>query len=93
MSTYREQSLKAKAIRQGAVDEPRGVRQKSNKDKPFVLESRWVGRIAGLCGPDQKWTKHGEYRTREIAQKVIDDHKRKHNGGFYEFRFRGEVSE
>lgn len=90
MSSYREQGLKAKAIRQGAIDEPRPARGKSSKAKPVVLESRFVGIFRCALGSD-KWLKHGEYRTREIAQKVIDDHKRKYNGGFYEFRFRGEV--
>ena len=90
MSSYREQSQRAKAIRRGAVDEPRPVGGKSSKAKPVVLESRFVG-VFGRVVANDKWTKHGEYRTREIAQKVIDDHKRKFSGGFYEFRFRGEA--
>lgn len=61
---------KAKDARQTPAPD-KVPRSKSKKDKPWRVESRggWL-RSTG-------WIRHGDYRTREIAEKVISDEQRK----------------
>jgi len=84
VSTWREQGLHAKAVRRGAVVEPRPVGGRSRRPKPVVVEARWSIKALGQMG--REWRRFGIYRDLATAEKAIADHKRKH--GFYEFRYR-----
>ena len=93
MSSYREQSLRAKAVRQGATDQ-RPVGGKSKKPKSVVVECRWLdlGVLSGIRKDENRWWKFGGYRDKATAEKAMEDHRRKHNGGFVEFRYRAGES-
>lgn len=66
-------------------------RAPGKKEKPIVLRTRKVVAYGG--GPyDGKWFTHGRYLTREIAEKVLRDFKRKwpYMATAYEFKIEEE---
>ena len=82
MSSYREQCLKAKAVREGVI-EARPAGSRNAKPRPIVVESRWIG--SGISR-DRAWSKWRAYRSEAEAQAAISNAGRKY--GFLEFRLR-----
>ena len=79
---------KVKDIRQGGIQQREYLRPVSKKDKPIIVEFRWKQEKHRLYFPEsmKTWRKFGNYRTLEIANKVMAEQERKH--GLYEMRIK-----
>ncbi len=90
MSSYREDCLKAKAVKEGII-ELRPVSGKNGKAKPVILEYRTLPSHpmsqSIWAGNGKEWTKWKAYRTVEKAQTAAENLRRKHST-FYEFRLK-----
>lgn len=73
---------KAKDARQIPVQEKKTKRPPAKKAKPILVQWKTV---KGWFGWHRDWSTMGRYKTREIAEKVIKDDKRKHPD-YYEYR-------
>lgn len=92
MSDYREQANKAKAKREGIIDQ-RAIGTRSKRGRPFVVEYRMspLSPTASLFKGGGKWRKWGAYRTEVEAQQTLDSMQRKYS--FYEFRHQPKAVE
>lgn len=88
MSSYREDCIKAKAVREGIVEQ-RPVSGKNGKVFPIVMEYRYTWVFCWNGPGDGKWRKWNRYRTKEEAQMAMDGLRRK-RGANWEFRLRPE---
>ena len=86
MSSYREQSLKAKAAKAGITDQREGG-TKSQRARPFILEYR-PANPKSLIG--HKWRRWGDYRTEDEANRTMTTQARKYH--FYEWRLKHKNS-
>lgn len=73
----KQERSKAKDARQMPAPDIKPKRKPGKKDKPFIVMYKWVKPIL-FSDWGKTWTKLGEYRTREIAEKVISDDRRKY---------------
>lgn len=87
MGTYKEETLRAKAVKEGIIDQ-RPLLPKSRKKRPVVLEYRW--RAAAHCEPPGEWglwKTWGRYATETAAKQAADKHSREQwKQGRYEYR-------
>jgi hypothetical protein len=84
MSTYREQALKAKAVRRGIV-EPAPAKGGAGKAKgPVVVEYRGKHGAASFLA--KEWTKWRPYRDVATAESAMAGLARKYD--FWEFRIK-----
>ena len=89
MSTYREQTVKAKAVRAGIVDQRRAAGRNA-RPRPVVLEHRKSPNYKGaLLEFVKDWTKWGAYRNQAEAEAAMSNAARKYP--FYEFRIKPEA--
>lgn len=89
MGTYKEESLRAKAAREGIIEQ-RPLLPKSRKSRPIVVEyrRRTMPRSAppGEWGPWKTW---GRYGTVAAAKQAADKHNRETwKQGRYEYRIK-----
>lgn len=87
MSSYREQSLKAKAAREGIVEQ-RASPGKNKKPRPIIVELRMKTKdpMARFFTNSHKWRKCGAYRNEAEARAAMDQQSRKYS--FYEYRLK-----
>lgn len=89
-SRAKTERSRAKTIRQGGIDQKVRLRSRSKKEKPFVVEYRWIKPI--IPGWNKVWRKMGAYRTEADAKRAMKEKARK-NPGWYETRMRSERQE
>lgn len=84
MASYREQGLKAKAVREGII-EARPVGTKNARARPVVVEYQLEPSRSQWRGP-KVWEKWGAYRSPSEASAVVEQMSRKYV--WYEYRIR-----
>ena len=76
---------KAKDARQIPLQEKKTKRSPSKKDKPIIVQFRYLDPSLSIFGWFKDWVQLGKYKDIETANQVIKNDKRKHQNG-YEYR-------
>mgnify|MGYP001559996552 CR=1 FL=1 len=86
MSNWKEDANHRRAVRQGITDQ-RAIGGRNGRDRPWAVYYRFTKAAGVFFFGNGKWLKMRAYRTKEEAEKAIEQYKRKH--GFYEMRLEG----